>query len=125
MSHRFFILTFLLALLSCSAPSGDLQERAVRLGAQIRCPVCRGVPISESPSALAQQMMGEVREQLAQGKSDEAVLQFFQERYGEWILLRPKPAGMNWVVWLAPLFFIVGGAAVILVRAKKESEGSK
>ena len=61
----------------------------------------------------------ELKNQVAQGKSDEEILNFFEERYGEWVLLKPKPHGMNLAVWILPLLAIVGGAAFIISWVKK------
>jgi cytochrome c-type biogenesis protein CcmH len=104
---------------SCAKPPDDPESRARRVGSQLRCPICRGVSIADSPSELAQQMMGVVRQQIAQGKGDDDILQYFEERYGQWILLKPKAQGINLVVWLLPPLVILGGGAVILVEAKK------
>ena len=113
------LLLLLLSFLSCTRPSNDPQQRIERLGGELRCPVCRGVSIADSPSALASEMMGIVRSQVAEGKSDEEIRRYFVDRYGEWALLRPKPEGMNLLVWLAPLLFLVGGAALIVIRARR------
>lgn len=90
-----------------------------RLGDQLRCPVCRGVPISESPAELAKEMMQTLREQMKQGKNDEEILAFFEARYGEWVLLAPKMEGMNLAVWVLPILLLIGGTVVILKRVKK------
>lgn len=112
-------LFFLLLIIAACAPSSrDPAERALAIGAQLRCPVCRGVPISESPSTLAQEMMGEVRGQIRSGKSDEEILKFFQERYGEWVLLKPKAEGMNLMVWVLPFLFLLGGGWFIRRQVK-------
>lgn len=97
----------------------DPEARAERIGSQLRCPVCRGVPIADSPAALAQEMMTLVRQQVAEGKSDEEIFRYFEERYGEWALLRPKAEGINLVVWILPILFLVGGTGLILFRLKR------
>jgi cytochrome c-type biogenesis protein CcmH len=100
----FFSLALVAAALSTSpGPSGlDSEDRAYIVGKAIRCPVCQGMPIAESPSPMAQDMMQQVRRMLAAGKTPEEVKQYYVERYGEWVLLRPVPQGFGWVVWLAP-----------------------
>ncbi len=104
---------------ACSKPSTDPHERVKYLGSQIRCPVCRGVPVSESPSTLANEMMEVIREQVAAGKSDEEILKYFEERYGEWALLKPKPEGMNLSLWVLPVLMLVGGGIVLLLQLRK------
>ncbi len=114
----FFILT--LALFSCAKPPTEPGARTVHLGKQIRCPVCRGVSIADSPSELANQMMTIVREQVQEGKSDEEILKYFEERYGEWALLQPKPEGMNLAIWILPIFILAGGAMFIVIYSKRK-----
>ncbi len=109
----------LLVIAACGRGTIDPEARAQRLGSQLRCPVCRGVPIAASPSDLAQEMMGIVRQQIASGKSDEEILRYFEERYGEWALLSPKPEGANLLVWILPILFLVGGAGFIILHLKR------
>ncbi|MBI3540557.1 MAG: cytochrome c-type biogenesis protein CcmH [Deltaproteobacteria bacterium] len=112
-------------LISCGLHSADqksVDTRVETLGHQIRCPICRGVSIADSPSTLATEMMQILRTQIEQGKSDEEVLKYFEERYGPWILLQPKAEGMNLLVWLLPLFFVGGGGVFIILRAKQEKK---
>ncbi|MBI4411479.1 MAG: cytochrome c-type biogenesis protein CcmH [Deltaproteobacteria bacterium] len=121
---KFFLTwTAFLFVLSCAGSSTESPEdRIQRLGGELRCPVCRGVPISESPATLANEMMDILKNQVAEGKSDEEILNFFEERYGEWVLLQPKPQGMNLAVWILPALALVGGAVFIILRIKRERE---
>lgn len=115
----------LLLLLACASSEDDLEERATRIGRQLRCPVCRGVPIAESPAALAQQMMGIVREQVQSGKSDAEILQYFEERYGEWVLLDPKPHGINLAVWVLPVLGLGSGVLFIMTLGRRRRDGER
>jgi len=60
-----------------------------------------------------------VREQLRAGKSPDDVKAYFVSKYGEWILLEPKPHGMNLAVYLAPFVLLIGGGALIVVMVRK------
>lgn len=105
-----------------SAPvSNDpvLEEQTRMVASELRCPVCQGNSIQDSPSELAQEMKGVVRDQLASGKSPEEVKQYFIAKYGEWILLEPKASGFNLVVYLLPLVVVVVGGLVIWRAVKK------
>lgn len=115
-----------LAFGSSREPVNEAQVRAV--ADQLRCPVCRGIPIAESPSELAQNMMQQIRDHLARGKSAEEILAYFEDRYGEWILLKPKPEGMNLVIWIVPLLLFLAGLVVLvlaLMRWTKPALGSR
>jgi cytochrome c-type biogenesis protein CcmH len=95
----------------------EAKTRDVSKG--LRCPVCRGESIQDSPAELAGQMRNVVREQLAAGQSPDQVRRYFTEKYGEWILLAPKAEGVNLLVYLLPAVFILGGGAVVVAAAKK------
>lgn len=101
-----------------TVPLTSDNDPAFLIGKGLRCPVCQGMPIAESPSEMAQAMMVRVRELLAEGKSPDEVRQYFVERYGEWVLLEPTREGVNVLVWvLPPLALIVGlGLALVAVR---------
>ncbi len=117
----FFIIfpTLLVFFMSCGSPPNDPEARAVHLGSGIRCPICRGVSIADSPSALAQEMMEIVRQQIMAGKTDQEILKYFEDRYGEWALLEPKAEGINLAVWILPVLFLLGGGVVIIRQVTK------
>lgn len=94
--------------------SGDaLEQQASHVGSLLRCPVCQGLSIDDSPAPMARNMSLEVRDLLAAGYDQEQVLQYFESSYGEFVLLQPPLRGVNWLVWLAPaLGLIAGGVAV-------------
>ncbi len=91
-----------------------IDDRARALEATIRCPVCQGLSIADSPALLAQQMRSLVREQLEAGRTDAQILDQFVSRYGRWILLTPASQGPDLILWLLP-GALVGGGAVLLV----------
>lgn len=88
------------------------DERVREVARELRCPVCQNLSVADSPSELAQEMRGVIREQLAAGKSPEEIKAYFLAKYGDWILLSPRPGGIGWMVWVGPF---VGAAAGLLV----------
>ena len=108
----------LLAAQIGAAPDSVLETRVRSVASELRCPVCQGESIQDSPAALAQEMRAIVREQLAAGRSPDEVKAYFVDKYGEWILLRPKARGWNMLVYVLPLVVLLLGAAVI-VRAMR------
>lgn len=98
-----------------------LERRTSELASQLRCPVCQGLSIQDSPSELAQQMRGVVRDQLAAGRTPEEVKRYFTEKYGEWILLEPEARGFNMLVYILPVAAIVAGAAIVVVAVRRWS----
>jgi cytochrome c-type biogenesis protein CcmH len=96
-----------------------LDDSVRAVASMLRCPVCQGESIQESPSELAKEMRQVVREQLAAGKSSDEVKAYFVSKYGEWILLEPKPRGMNLAVYLMPLLLLIGGAVGIVIAVQR------
>jgi cytochrome c-type biogenesis protein CcmH len=103
-----------------TATSADtaLEARTSAVAATLRCPVCQGESIQESPAALAQQMRALVRDKLRAGESPDEVKAYFVSRYGEWILLEPRMTGLNVVLYALPVVLVVGGLGLVafLVR---------
>ena len=100
-----------------------LEARTSAVASQLRCPVCQGLSIQDSPSDLARSMRAVVRDQLAQGKSPEDVKAYFVSKYGEWILLQPKASGFNLLAYAVPLLVVVGGGLVILLAVRRWTSG--
>jgi cytochrome c-type biogenesis protein CcmH len=98
-----------------------LEARTREVSAVLRCPVCQGLSIQDSPSELSLQMKDVVRQQLKEGKSPEEVKAYFVSKYGEWILLEPKAAGANLLVYVLPITLVVGGAVFIWLMVRKWS----
>ena len=96
-----------------------LEARTAVVAAQLRCPVCQGLSIQDSPSELSQQMRAVVKDQLRAGKSPDEVKAYFVSKYGEWILLEPKPVGFNLLVYALPVLLVAVGLGVIFVSVRK------
>jgi cytochrome c-type biogenesis protein CcmH len=103
------------AALQAQQPQSEAElEAMVRsLAAQLRCPVCQGVSIQDSPTELAHEMKDVIRQQLREGKSPEEVKTYFTDRYGEWVLLQPKPEGFNLVVYILPVVILLVGTGFV------------
>jgi cytochrome c-type biogenesis protein CcmH len=90
-----------------------LEAKVKTVSAQLRCVVCQGLSVQDSPAELAQQMRGVVREQLAAGKSPDEVKAYFVEKYGEFVLLEPTTNGLNILVYALPvLLIVIGGGGI-------------
>lgn len=94
-------------------PKTGADRRAEAIGQGIRCPVCQGESIADSPSTTAQEMMEIVHEQVAAGRSDEEIREFFAARYGRWVLLDPGLSVETLALWALPLLAAVGGVVVL------------
>lgn len=102
-------------------PGADsvLDRRVKSIAQRLRCPVCQGESIQDSPADLATQMKALVREQLANGKSEQEVLDYFLAKYGDWILLEPRAEGINLLIYSLPVLFLAIGGGALFVIAKR------
>lgn len=98
-----------------------LEDRARELSKGLRCLVCRNENIDESHADLARDMRILVRERLVAGDSDDQIITFLVERYGEYVLLKPQTDGANLILWIAgPIGFLLALIiAVTSLRSRK------
>jgi cytochrome c-type biogenesis protein CcmH len=91
-----------------------LQHRYETINRELRCLVCQNQTIADSNATLAQDLRREVREMIAAGKTDDEIRDFMIERYGDFVLYRPRMTAQNFLLWAAPVLLLI--AAVVLVR---------
>ena len=96
------------------------EDRVATLGAAIKCPVCQGEAIIDSPSPTAQAMMDILEDKVAAGETDQQIYAYFQARFGDGIRLDPPFSGNTVAVWLAPVAAVAAGVWLI-VRRKRRS----
>jgi len=97
-------------------------DRVLALGARIKCPVCQGEAISESPSETALAMMDLVAEKVDDGQTDGQILEYFTTRYGDGIRLDPRFEFRTMLLWLLPAAALVGGGFMIWTRRRHPEE---
>ena len=102
-----------------SPMTGDqLFHRTNEVGALLRCPVCQGMSVADSPSEMAVNMKGQVRELLARGYTEEQILKYFELSYGQFVLLKPKFEGVGGMVWILPILALLLGGAVLFFKLR-------
>lgn len=99
-----------------------LEERARDISAGLRCLVCRNESIDESNAELARDLRLLVRERLVEGDSNDEVVQYVVDRYGEYVLLKPLVGGSNLLLWLAGPVMLLIGAGIGLVYIRRRSQ---
>ena len=97
-----------------------LEKRARELSKGLRCLVCRNENIDESNADLARDLRIAVRERLVLGDSDDQVIDYLVNRYGEYVLLRPTADGANLILWLAGPAMLLGGIAVAAIALRRK-----
>lgn len=95
-------------------PQQTLDQRVQAVASQLKCPICQGESVADSPSQLAQQMRGVIRQQLQSGRSEQEVIQYFQASYGDQIVWSPPWRGFTLLAWLVPIGLVIVGATLLL-----------
>ena len=117
------LLATLLLALPLLAPAIDaerafddpvLQERYESINRELRCLVCQNQTIADSNATLAGDLRREVKELIAAGKTDDEIREFMIERYGDFVLYRPRMTGTNFLLWAAPALMLIAGFFVAL-----------
>jgi len=90
-----------------------LDQRVHDVASQLKCLVCQGESVADSPAMLSLQMRGIIRQQLQSGKSEQEVIQYFVSRYGDRILLSPPMQGLTLLAWIVPIALMIGGALLV------------
>jgi cytochrome c-type biogenesis protein CcmH len=99
-----------------------LQHRYESINRELRCLVCQNQTIADSNATLAQDLRREVREMIAAGKSDDEIRDFMIERYGDFVLYRPRMTAANFLLWAAPVLLLAIGAFVVVRVIRRRAQ---
>lgn len=108
-------------LLIRAAQPPTLDQRAHDVASQLQCPICNGESVADSPSGLASEMRGVIHQKLAQGESEQQVIQYFEARYGDTILEAPPKSGFTTLIWLPPVLMLLVGSYLVFTLGKEWS----
>jgi cytochrome c-type biogenesis protein CcmH len=97
------------------------QDRFDQLTKELRCLVCQNQNLADSDAPLAHDLRREVHAMLQTGQSDEQIKLFMVERYGDFVLYRPPVQTNTYLLWVAPLILLLGGALVLRSNIKKRT----
>jgi len=97
------------------------QDRFDKLTKELRCLVCQNQNLADSDAQLAHDLKREVHTMLQTGANDDEIKQFMVERYGDFVLYRPPVQQNTYLLWLAPLVLLLGGAWVLLSNIRKRA----
>jgi len=93
--------------------------RFVKLAEKLRCLVCQNQSIADSNAELANDLRGQIREQIAAGKSDDEIVTYMVNRYGDFVLYQPPFKATTLLLWAGPALLLVGGALVLLRNLRR------
>ncbi len=115
------LVVLLLLAFPLGAAGAIPEEEVLDVAAQLRCPVCQNLSVADSPSEMAKEMRGLIRERLERGETREEVMAYFVGKYGEWILLSPRATGFNLLIWILPFAAILAGLVGVILVVRRWS----
>lgn len=105
-----------------AAPLADdpiVEQRLIAISEEMRCLVCQNESLAGSRAELAQDLRRELRTLIKQGKSDAEIRDFMVERYGDFVLYRPRIKPETWLLWAGPFVLMIVGVVVLLVYLRR------
>jgi len=97
------------------------ERRFHDLVAELRCVMCQNQSLADSNAQIAHDLRREVLELMRQGKSDAQIKDFLVERYGEFVLYRPRVESTTWLLWFGPALVLLAGGFVVLRLARSRA----
>ncbi len=99
-----------------------LEKRMIGLAENLRCLVCQNESLASSHAELAEDLRREVREQMAQGKDDQQIIDYLVARYGDFVLYDPPVKSYTMVLWFGPFAMLLIGAGVLVFQLRKRRQ---
>ena len=96
-----------------------LEKRVHKLTEELRCLVCQNQTIADSHAGLAIDLKNQVREKVVQGASDQEILDYMVQRYGDFVLYRPPVKQTTWLLWFGPFLLMLLGLLFLTMKIMK------
>ncbi|MCE3264551.1 MAG: cytochrome c-type biosis protein CcmH [Pseudoduganella sp.] len=90
-----------------------LDARTMALAGELRCLVCQNQSLADSHAPLALDLREQIHQQLAQGRSEEQVVEFMVQRYGDFVLYEPPLNATTAMLWFGPVLLLAAGVAAL------------
>lgn len=100
-----------------------LEARARDLSKELRCPVCQNENIDDSDAQIAKTLREVIRARILEGDTNDEVMAFVTDRFGEFVLLKPATSGWNLLLWAAGPLMLLGGIAVAVTTFRRKGQG--
>ena len=101
--------------------SAENEKIFHKLSEELRCLVCQNQNIAESNSDLAKDLRLEIYNMLSQGKTEDQIVDFMVQRYGDYVLYRPPFKPMTWLLWFGPAIIFIAGTIFAIRLMKTQS----
>jgi cytochrome c-type biogenesis protein CcmH len=99
-----------------------IEQRMKALTEQLRCLVCQNETLADSRADLAEDLRRQIREQMKAGKSDQEILAFLTQRYGDFVLYNPPVKSTTYLLWFGPFILLIAGTGVLYGYLKHRRE---
>ncbi len=119
---KFYIILVIILTNFCSNIFSNEIVDENKIHKNLRCLVCQGQSISDSNSDFAITLKMVVRDLIKKGKSEEEIYNFLSDKYGDWILYKPKLNLENFLLWFLPYFVLFLGGLIILYLIRKKTK---
>jgi cytochrome c-type biogenesis protein CcmH len=119
---RSFLLAFFICLIALNVKAVENNEARIRqLEEKLRCLVCQNQTLADSNAELAGDLRRQVAEQVAAGKSDEQIIEYLVQRYGDFVLYDPPLRARTVLLWVGPfaLFLLAAGVLILVLRRRR------
>lgn len=105
-----------------SAADPVLEERVMKLSRELRCLVCQNETLADSRADLAEDLRGQIREQMKAGKSDKEIIAYLTDRYGKFILYNPPVDPTTYLLWFGPFILLLAGLLFLFRYLKQRRD---
>ena len=120
MKTKFLIM--ILIVLNTHLSANENIEIDTKIFKNLRCLICQGQTIAESNSDFAQTIKIVVRDKISQGSNEKEIYEFLSEKYGEWIVYKPKFNYLNSFLWISPYIVLILGGYLIFKYFRKRRQ---
>src|SRR3989440_10003101 len=100
----------------------QIEQRMKNLTQQLRCLVCQNETLADSQADLAEDLRKQIREQMKAGKSDQEILAYLTQRYGDFVLYNPPVKATTYLLWFGPFVLLLAGTFVLFRFLKRRRE---
>lgn len=101
------------------------ERRFHDLTVELRCVMCQNQSLADSDAPIAHDLRREVFNLMREGRSDAEIKAFLVERYGEFVLYRPRFGGNTLLLWLGPALVLLGGIVIVAVVVRRRDSANR
>ncbi|MBT8135143.1 MAG: cytochrome c-type biogenesis protein CcmH [Gammaproteobacteria bacterium] len=125
-----FLLLFSMSAIAAPIETFEFESEETekifhKLSDELRCLVCQNQNIAESNADLAKDLRLEIYTMLSEGKTEDEIVDFMVQRYGDYVLYRPPFKPMTWLLWVGPIIIFIFGLIFVVRFMKSQNEAAQ